>query len=88
MQRRSSSLVEDGPLNESADFQLLPKSTSTTDLRLPPIGGQSMGHVVNRGAQTDEAMSQQLGRQLVEEAIRKVVGEESWKGGFFGEIRD
>jgi hypothetical protein len=35
---------------------------------------------VNKEAQTDELLSQQLGRELVEEAIRKVVGEDSWRG--------
>lgn len=80
LQRRSSSLDDDTTKYLAHGRQLLPKATSTTDLRLPLINDYSRLQVANKGAQTDEHFSQQMGRQLVEEVIRKVMGEEQWLG--------
>ncbi|KAI6236692.1 hypothetical protein M3Y95_00184900 [Aphelenchoides besseyi] len=51
-------------------------SSVNGELRLPPIQTNSTG-MINREAQTDEAHSQRIGREMVEEAIRQVVGEDS-----------
>ncbi|KAI6227803.1 hypothetical protein M3Y99_01220700 [Aphelenchoides fujianensis] len=54
-------------------------SSVNGDLRLPPIPTSS-AEMINREAQTDEAISNRIGREMIEEAIRRVVADDSIRG--------
>ncbi|KAI6218015.1 hypothetical protein M3Y99_01735400 [Aphelenchoides fujianensis] len=54
-------------------------SSVNGDLRLPPLPTSS-AEMINREAQTDEAISNRIGREMIEEAIRRVVADDSIRG--------